>query len=76
MDNSTVAYNKLTHKFNEYKRSHNKIKEMKNIQGTDGNWNYNEYMRGMYNGLELALATLENRDPIYKEPMEKANKDG
>ena len=25
------------------------------------------YMRGLYNGLELALATMENRDPVYHE---------
>lgn len=36
------------------------------VQGYDGNWNYDEYMRGMYNGLECALATLEGRDPEYK----------
>lgn len=26
-----------------------------------------EYLRGMYNGLELALAVLENREPIYAD---------
>ena len=25
----------------------------------------NEYMRGMYNGMELVLAAIENREPAY-----------
>lgn len=40
--------------------------ELKDVQGQDGNWNYDDYMCGMYNGMELILATLENRDPVYK----------
>ncbi len=45
----------------------NMIKDMLEVQGQDGNWNYNSYMLGLYNGLELALATLENRNPKFKE---------
>lgn len=41
------------------------------IQGSDGNWNYNEYMHGLYNGLELALAVLENRGPRFKAQPEQ-----
>lgn len=48
-----------------------KIRSLVNIQGYDGNWNYCEYMRGMYNGMELILAILENRYPIYKEFQNK-----
>lgn len=43
------------------------LKELLKIQGYDGNWNYSEYMWGLYNGLELALATLEEREPVFKE---------
>lgn len=25
----------------------------------------NKYMQGLYNGLELSLATLEERDPVF-----------
>lgn len=42
-----------------------KLKSMKNIQAdslTD------DYMVGLYNGLELAIATIEDREPSYKEP--------
>lgn len=36
-------------------------------QGKDGTWNYSEYMHGMYNGMEMMLAMIENREPVYKE---------
>lgn len=36
------------------------------IQGSDGNWDVDEYMRGMFNGLELALANFEKRESAYK----------
>ena len=38
------------------------------IQGANGNWNYSSYMLGMFNSLEFALATLEGREPIYRNP--------
>jgi hypothetical protein len=41
------------------------------IQGRHGNWNYDPYMHGMYNGMELALATIENREPEYREAPEQ-----
>lgn len=38
------------------------------VQGRDGNWNYSPYMRGMFNGLELALSIVQNeREPRYKD---------
>jgi hypothetical protein len=43
------------------------LKDLLKIQGYDGNWNYDPYMHGMYNGLELALATLENRMANYRD---------
>lgn len=36
-------------------------------QGQDGTWNCNPYMMGLYNGLELAIATLESREPCYRD---------
>jgi hypothetical protein len=41
------------------------------VQGQNGNWNYDPYMHGMYNGLECALATLEHRDPEYRSAPKK-----
>lgn len=37
------------------------------IQGADGNWNADPYMCGMFNGIELVLAQLENREPEYRK---------
>lgn len=42
------------------------IRNQLHIQGVSGNWNYDAYMHGMYNGLECALATLEEREPEYR----------
>lgn len=49
----------------------NCLKELLTIQGSNGNWNYDPYMFGMYNGLQLALSVMENREPQYKEAPEK-----
>jgi len=43
------------------------IKYVINIQGDNGNWNYDPYMHGMYNGMELIFAIMEGRDPEYKD---------
>lgn len=29
-----------------------------------------EYMRGMYNGMELILSTIENREPIWASELD------
>jgi hypothetical protein len=42
------------------------LKSMVSVQGDHGNWNYDDYMFGMFNGMELALSILENREPQYK----------
>ena len=42
------------------------VRDQLNVQGQHGNWNCNEYMLGMFNGLECALATLEYREPQYR----------
>jgi len=36
-----------------------------------GNWDNNSYMTGLYNGIELSIATIENRKPIYKTTKER-----
>jgi hypothetical protein len=48
----------------------NTLREIVNIQGWDGNWNYDPYMHGLYNGLEFALSIMEKRDPVFKEAPE------
>lgn len=47
-----------------------KLKECLEVHGRDGNWNYSPYMLGIYNGIEVSLSLLENRDPVYREHPE------
>lgn len=47
------------------------LQELVEIQGSNGNYNYDRYMHGMYNGMELALAIMENREPVYKDAPEQ-----
>jgi len=47
------------------------LRDQLRIQGENGNWNYDAYMQGMYNGLECALATLEKREPQYRSKPEE-----
>ena len=44
-----------------------KLKEVHHQQAQNGTWDYDPYMLGLYNGLELALAIMENREPLYRE---------
>lgn len=41
------------------------------IQGSRGNWDYDEYMRGMYNGMELCYAIIQGREPEYRDALPK-----
>lgn len=43
----------------------NKAKEMKNIQGSEGNYNYDDYMLGLYNGMEMIISLFEQREPVF-----------
>lgn len=43
-------------------------------QGQKGNYDYDEYMRGMYNGMELIVAIFEEREPIYKDAPKTEDK--
>lgn len=47
------------------------LREMLDIQGSNGNWNYNPAMHGMYNGMEFAIATMEGREPEFREAPDK-----
>jgi hypothetical protein len=47
------------------------MRELLKTQGSSGNWDFSEYMLGMYNGMELMMATIEGRDPEFRtEPDE------
>ncbi len=47
------------------------LKTYHTVQGSKGNWDYNSYMRGMYNGMELMMAVIENREPVFKDAPEE-----
>jgi hypothetical protein len=38
--------------------------------GQDGNWDWDPYMLGLYNGLVYAQALLDNKEPIYRDRPE------
>lgn len=48
-----------------------KLQQLLEIQGRHGNWNYSSYMRGLYNGMEVILASIEHRDPQYKDAPDR-----
>lgn len=43
------------------------LREMVKVQGYNGNWNYDSYMHGMYNGMEFMLSIVEDREPVYRD---------
>jgi hypothetical protein len=47
------------------------IKDLLEVQGRDGTWNYDGYMHGMYNALELSVSILEDREPVFREAPEQ-----
>jgi hypothetical protein len=42
------------------------IKNLVDIQGLDGNWDYDLYMLGLFNGMEMILSILEDREPKFR----------
>lgn len=51
----------------DMKRRAKQLQKVHAVQANNGNWNSDRYMRGMYNGLELALAIMEDREPSYRD---------
>ena len=43
------------------------LKAMVTTQTSNGNWNYDSYMHGYANGLILAVATMEGKEPEFLE---------
>lgn len=48
-----------------------KLKELVDIQGSNGNWNYDNYMLGMFNGMELMTSIIEGREPKFRSCEEE-----
>lgn len=51
----------------DYEKRRTQLAEVLKIQGEHGNWNYDPYMQGMFNGLELAAAIMEGRTPRFRK---------
>jgi hypothetical protein len=62
----TVKVIKVKDTFKVIKLRINAVNDIRNIQGQSGNWNYDEYMLGLYNGFEFASSILENREPKFR----------
>jgi hypothetical protein len=48
-----------------------KLKELLEVQGRNGTWNYDPYFHGMYSGMEVMLAVLEDREPVFRGAPKK-----
>jgi len=60
---------------NEIEHRLKSLKEITNIQCSNGNWNYDPYMHGLANGMLLAIATLENSEYVPLEAPKEWLKD-
>ena len=60
---------------NEIEQRLKSLKEITNIQCSNGNWNYDVYMHGLANGMLLAIATLENSEYVALEAPKEWLKD-
>lgn len=47
------------------------VRQMRDVQGMDGNWNYDPYMHGLFNGIEFSLSLLEVREPQFRDAPKK-----
>ena len=47
------------------------IRKVLDAQGAHGNWNYDNYMHGLFNGLEMASAIAEGRDPAFRKAPDR-----
>jgi len=41
------------------------------VQGENGIWNCDDYMLGVYNGIELAVSTMQGRTPKFRSLVDK-----
>lgn len=65
--NQIVKENKELKKQLEKWEHHLKCsKEMLDLQGQDGNYNYDNYMLGLYNGMEYIISLFETREPKFR----------
>lgn len=61
---------KLTEGRKQFDKYISDAQNILDIQGSEGNWNVDEYQWGMFNGAELILAIFEGRKPNYRDKPE------
>ena len=49
----------------QYEKSMRIANEMLALQSQNGNYNYDSYMLGLYNGMEYIVSLLEVREPKF-----------
>jgi len=59
------------YKANKAKTLDSKIQDVIDIQGADGNWDYDEYMHGMYNGMVVVQSIVTDKEPEFREAPDK-----
>lgn len=53
------------------KNANKKLEQIKTLKNVQENNLEDNYMVGLYNGMELAVAILEDRKPVYKSCINK-----
>lgn len=56
---------KKLRRLKQYEKSMRIANEMLELQGQKGNYDYDEYMLGLYNGMEYIVSLLEVREPKF-----------
>ena len=50
------------------------LRDLVELQGRHGNWDHDDYMCGLFNGMEISLAMLETREPQFRAlPKERVS---
>ena len=73
-ENAEVSASELKHLV-ILQNSVKSLREMIDIQCSDGNWNYDPYMHGMANGMLFALSLFDDKRPEYLKAPEVWLKD-
>jgi hypothetical protein len=58
-----------------YKKRLENLEDIIKIQCSSGNWNYNEYMHGLANGLIMARSLFTDEEPEFLDSPKKWRKD-
>lgn len=56
---------KKLRRLKQYEKSMGIANEMLELQSQNGNYNYDSYMLGLYNGMEYIVSLLEVREPKF-----------